>query len=100
MRTGRVLVFAMAAWLMTAVPARANWMISAFVGTAWTRPATLTLDRAALGTATFSGVTFESRSFASPLYYGYRGAWFRAPSGIGIEGELIHLKVYARPGSL
>jgi hypothetical protein len=76
-------------------------MLAAYLGTAWTRPASLTVDRGSSGGRTIvTGVTFDSRSFDSPLYYGYRVGWFKQRSGIGAEGELIHLKVYARPETL
>ena len=83
-------------------PVRAGWTVMAFVGGSRTSPATLTLDQPAAGTpVTFTRVPFDSRSFASPPYYGYRIAWFPARGRpLGIEVELIHLKVYARPGSM
>ena len=86
--------------LVAPATARADWTVAAYIGTAWTRSTTLTLDRGGLGQSTFTGVAFESRSFEGPLYYGYRGGWFRRGSIAGIEGEVIHLKVFARPGTL
>ncbi len=90
----------MAAWLLSATPAQADWVAAAFLGTAWTSPARLTVDLGSRSQDTFDDVTFDSRSFDLPLYYGYRVAWFPRDSGWGAEGELIHLKVYARPGTL
>src|SRR5919199_579059 len=95
----RALVAAFLFWVGTPAPARADWIVAGYVGNAWTASTTLTVDRGAAGTTTFTDVPFESHSFDSPLYYGYRGGWFRR-DGLGIEGEVIHLKVYARPGTL
>jgi hypothetical protein len=100
-RLRRVMVFFPIACLMSCLPARADWTLAAYLGTAWTRPATLTVDRGSPGTRTeLTGVEFDSRSFESPPYYGYRVGWFNGRSGLGAEGELIHLKVYARPETL
>jgi hypothetical protein len=80
--------------------ARAGWTVMAFVGGSRTSPARLTLDQPAAGIhVSFTRVPFDSRSFASPPYYGYRIAWFPVRA-IGVEAELIHLKVYARPGAM
>jgi lipid A oxidase len=101
MTARRVILVGVTAWLISPATAYAEWTLGAFVGTAWTRPSTLTVDRPASGAPTkIDGVTFDSRSFETPLYYGYRAGWFRERSGIGAEGELIHLKVYARPATL
>jgi hypothetical protein len=46
----------------------------------------------------FPDVTFASRSFSSPIYYGYRfGRVISRRRGVFVEGELIHAKVYAEP---
>jgi lipid A oxidase len=97
----RVIALALTACLVSCLPARADWTLAAYLGTAWTRPATLTVDRGSSGGRTeLTGVAFDSRSFEAPPYYGYRVGWFDGRSGIGAEGELIHLKVYARPETL
>jgi len=96
----RILRFGIAAWLVSSSPAHADWMAGAYLGTAWTKPATLTIDLRSSGAQTVTGVDFDSRSFESPPYYGYRLGWFERRSGIGAEAELIHLKVYARPDTL
>jgi lipid A oxidase len=97
----RVAVLLAASFCVVApAPARADWTLAAYIGTAWTRATTLTLDRGALGQSVFTDVPFDSHSFEGPLYYGYRGGWFRRGSIAGIEGEVIHLKVFARPGTL
>jgi hypothetical protein len=87
--------------LLAAAPARADWIASAYPGASFTAPTDLTLDRPAAGAdVRFAGVHFDSKSFASPPYYGYRVLWTPRDADVGIEAELIHLKVYARPGSL
>ena len=101
MTAGRAILFGVTALLVSSTPARADWMLAAYLGTTWTRPASLTVDRGSSGgAATLTGVAFDSRSFESPPYYGYRFGWFLGRSSIGAEGELIHLKVYARPETL
>src|SRR4051794_19214586 len=67
-------------FLLAPATAHADWTLAAYIGTAWTQSTTLTLDRGALGRSTFSGVPFDSHSFEGPLYYGYRGGWFRPGS--------------------
>jgi hypothetical protein len=96
----RVLLPGIVALLLAPAPARAEWSAAAYLGTAWTRAATLTYDRGPVGRIVFADVPFDSRSFESPPYYGYRVRWFPRASRIGAEAEVIHLKVYARPGRL
>jgi lipid A oxidase len=84
--------------LVSAVPARADWTLAAYLGSSFTRPATLTLREA--GTSTrIPHVHFDARPFASPPYYGYRAGW-RGAHAFGVEAELIHLKVFARSADL
>jgi opacity protein-like surface antigen len=93
----RLAPFALAGLLVGyAAPVRAEWMFAAFLGASATSPNSLTVARPAAAThVTLAGVHYAGRSFDSPLYYGYRGGhtWRR----FGIEGEFIHLKVYADP---
>lgn len=86
----------------SAVPARAEWTAAAYLGASHTAPATLTVDLTSPQVhEVHDDVHFESRSFDSPQYFGYRGGWFpSADARIGIEGELTHLKVYAAEGAL
>lgn len=101
MTGGRVALSVLTAWLASSTLAHADWMVAAYLGTAWTSPARLTLERGSSGVRnTFTAVTFDSRSFEPPPYYGYRIGWCAEDSGVGAEAELIHLKVYARPGTL
>ena len=74
-------------------------MIAAYLGGAHTASSSLNLTQPALNTRIrFDNVSFDARSFDSPLYYGYRGGYFfRGNPAIGIEAEFIHLKVYSDP---
>jgi hypothetical protein len=72
-------------------------VITAYLGGTRTTSSSLTISQPALGTRiTFADVHFDGQSFDFPLYYGGRGSYFlpRLPF-IGIEGEFIHLKVFA-----
>lgn len=77
-------------------PATAQWVASAYLGASHTQPAALTISQPALNTAVqFSDIAFSGRSFSPPLYYGYAVAHFWRER-FGVEGELIHLKVYGQ----
>jgi opacity protein-like surface antigen len=75
--------------------ARADWMLSGFLGAAKTQSSTIDLSLPAQGTQLqFGGVEYRGESFQSPQYYGVRltrtvGPW------LAIEGEFIHAKVFA-----
>lgn len=98
----RASLISLAAVLCLALPARAEWTAAAYLGASHSVPATLTVDLTSPQVhETHDDVHFESRSFQSPQYFGYRGGWFpSADASIGIEGELTHLKVYAAEGAL
>ncbi len=100
MRRARVACLMTLCWGVPA-SARADWSIAAYLGASFTRPATLVLtERSSDGrtrdTVTWPDVSFASRSFASPPYYGYRVTWFPGRARhLGLGAELTHLKVYA-----
>lgn len=97
-RLARVAGFATAC-CSVAVPAGAEWYVQAYLGASHTFNATLNVDPGfATGRATYRDVPLDGRSFESPPYYGYRAGWSRGR--IGVEAELTHLKVFARPGTL
>jgi hypothetical protein len=78
---------------------RGGWVVTAYVGRAHTASSALNISQPALGTnLTFEEISFQSKSFDPPLYYGFRGGYFipRLPS-LGIEAEFIHLKVFSNP---
>ena len=82
-------------WLSAAAPARADWVAAAYLGGAATQSNTLTLQQSALDTrAVLANVEYSSQSFDSPIYYGVRLT--RYFGRLGVEGELVHLKAYAR----
>jgi len=75
--------------------ARADWMLSGFLGAAKTQSSTIDLSLPAQSTQLqLEGAEYRGESFQSPQYYGVRltktvGPW------LGIEGEFIHAKVFA-----
>jgi hypothetical protein len=78
---------------------RGTWTIAAYLGTVGTLRSVLTVSQPELGNRLrFDPVAFRSRSFDNPLYYGVRGGYFIARMPwLGVEGEFIHMKVYADP---
>jgi hypothetical protein len=96
------MLIAVGVLIAIAVDARAEWTAAAFVGASHTSATSLTLDQPATGTRmSWSDVEFDSHSFEGPLYYGYRVGWFPSTTArFGIEGEWIHMKVFAKPGTL
>ncbi len=80
-------------------PAAADWVIAGYFGSAATSRTSLTLTQpASLLNVRFDGVDYEGRSFNLPPYYGYRGGYFfSSPGWFGLEGEVIHMKVYSQP---
>jgi hypothetical protein len=97
-----VVVFAILALLTASRDAHAEWVLGAYLGGSWTASTTLRLDQPAAGVhTTWADVPFDSKSFESPPYYGYRAAWFPTrASRFGVSAELIHLKVFAQSGVL
>jgi hypothetical protein len=88
--------------LAFARPVGAQWIVSAYAGTIHTRAADMRIQQT--GSATdlrFADVPFESRSFESPIYYGYRaGHRLGRTPWLFLEGELIHGKLYPQqPGA-
>ena len=87
-----------AGWcLIVATPAYAgDWALAFFLGDGATRSNSLTLDRPANAThVVVTPVHYDARSFESPPYYGYRVSHFLSPR-LGIEGEFVHAKAFAR----
>ena len=75
--------------------ASAEWVAGGYLGGTTTLSNSLVLSRPAVDTrVNVDDVHYRSRSFEAPLYYGFRVARFFGR--FGIEGEFIHLKVYAR----
>ena len=83
-------------WLVIAGTALAEWSAAGYLGGAWTHDSFLHIDRPQAATSLrLDGVSFEGRSFESPIYYGYRLGYFWTRR-FGLEAEFIHMKVYAR----
>jgi hypothetical protein len=81
--------------IATASPAHAGWAAWAYLGASHTMSNSLRL-RTASAELTFTDVGYRSESFRSPQYYGLRvGYYFHRRPWLGIEGELIHEKVFA-----
>src|SRR5215217_2299839 len=76
--------------------AQGDWVFGAFLGVAATADASLRIEQPAVGTNVIArNVSFAGRAFESPLYYGYRMMWAGPRRHrVGVEAELIHLKVY------
>lgn len=91
----RALIVASA--LCCAAAVRAETYFSAYLGGASTRDSDLTVTQPATGSAaTFSGVSWHTRSFEMPPYYGLRLDHFlEAVPRFGIGFEFNHYKVYA-----
>ena len=92
--TARVAVVAVVAMLVPSA-ARADWILSGFLGAAKTQSSTI--DLSLPGQAThlqLEGAEYRGESFQSPQYYGLRLTRTLSP-WLGIEGEFIHAKVFA-----
>lgn len=76
-------------------PGRAEWTVTAYLGGAHTARTSLRLHAPELSTnLLLQPISYQTKPFQSPLYYGYRAGYFFTPR-FGIEGEFTHLKVYA-----
>ena len=98
MRTPRrpaALFLFVAALLALPAPARADWLLSFYAGGGATSSNTLTITPPAGTTVTIPDVEYEGRSFASPIYYGYRAGWTPAGRHLGVEAEFTHAKSIA-----
>jgi len=91
-----LLLTLIAGWWSVPV-ASADWMVGAYLGHPWTLTSTVGLSLPTQQTQVdIAGVRYRSESFTSPPYYGYRVMWIpTAHRWLGIEGELIHAKVFA-----
>ena len=96
-RTGAILVVFL---VLSPLTAQAEWSAAAFLGASATLRTTLTLHRDGLPDVTWRDVPLAGRAFESPPYYGYRVGWRPAHGPVGVEAELVHLKVYAPDGAM
>jgi hypothetical protein len=75
--------------------ARADWLLSIYAGAAATSSNTVEITPASESTASLGDLEYEGRSFASPIYYGYRIGWTPGAGHLGIEAEFTHAKAIA-----
>jgi len=75
--------------------AGADWLLSLYAGGAATSSNTLAITPPSGDTVTIGDVSYEGRSWASPIYYGYRAGWTPAGAHFGIEAEFTHAKAIA-----
>ena len=82
----------------SARPAGAQWIVAAYAGAVHTAPGDIHIDNPSAGTAlSFPDVPFDSDSWHSPIYYGYRvGRRLPGTRRFFVEGEFIHAKIFAR----
>src|SRR5687767_6907817 len=84
----------------SAAPAGAEAFIDLYVGKSFTQPTDLKIRQPSQQSDfTFSGVSFDDRSFENPLYYGGRGGYFfEAVPWFGLAIEFFHFKMFAETG--
>jgi len=93
------LLIVAAAAASTPSAAQAQWYFNGYLGANHTQTADVNISQPASGTAfTYSQVTFESRPFEAPQYYGYRFGHIQDGGRLAFEFEFIHEKVYAQVG--
>ena len=83
--------------------ARADWLLSMYVGAGATSSNTLTITSASGSAVTVGDIDYQGKSWSSPPYYGYRIGWTPAAHHLGVEGEFTHAKAIAKsigPGDL
>jgi len=80
-----------------AAPARAQWYVEVFSGGAHTQPATVSITEPAQGLSVeYHDVVFRSKPYAADPYFGASlGRMLGKSRRLGVEFELIHLKVVA-----
>jgi lipid A oxidase len=77
-------------------PIEAKWFVAAYGGGSHSVDSDLTASQPD-GTHFFRGVSWESRSFESPPYYGLQfGNYFAADGAFGLRLDFCHDKVYAQ----
>ena len=81
----------------THTPAGAEAFLDLYVGKSFTQSSDVKIRQPSLQSDfTFRDLSFDDRSFESPLYYGGRaGYFFEAVPWIGLALEFFHFKMYA-----
>lgn len=81
--------------LTLATPMRGEAYAAGYIGGARTNAATVVLEQAdPFVRLNLQKVPLSGKSFQSPIYYGYRAGYYFTRH-VGIEGEFIHVKIYA-----
>jgi len=76
--------------------ARAEFFLSGYLGVSSTQDSDVELVRPGGTNLTFSDVSWDDDSFASPMYYGVRaGYWFKNSPNWGMAIDFTHAKMYA-----
>lgn len=76
--------------------ASAELFFSGYMGIASTHDTDVELNRPGGTNLTFSDVSWDDDSFASPIYYGLRaGYWFKNSPNWGMAVDFTHAKMYA-----
>ena len=84
------------------LPARADWMLSAYLGDVWTHPSNAHLDQPTRRTSLeFIDLHYRDESSRPRRYYGYRIGWIPdSKRWMAIEAEHVHAKVYAETADI
>jgi hypothetical protein len=88
---------ALAIVMVSSTRVLADWKFAGFVGTAKTASSTLRLRAAADNTdLRLHDVTYDAKSWQSPIYYGARVAYFfEQRPWLGVEAEFVHLERFS-----
>jgi lipid A oxidase len=81
--------------LLGGAGAEAETQLCVYLGTSWTSDSDVTIAG-----RTFQTVSWTTRSFEAPPYYGLRAAHFFGESGWGVAIDFFHDKAYAADGSV
>jgi hypothetical protein len=88
--------FAAALLLADPVPARADWLLNAYMGMSKTADNTVRIEPTVGDAIRIGPIAYQSQPFKDPIYYGWRIAYF--PSGarwLGVGIEFTHNKAIA-----
>ena len=94
----RFMLFAAAALALAAVPARAEWQLSIYGGDAITHDSDVTLQQPDGTNLTLNDVSWASKSFEDPPYYGVRLTYWNQMTDWGVALDFTHAKTYGELG--
>ena len=87
-------------WLVGVFPVSVNaeWFVSGYLGAASTHDSDVELNRPGGTQLTFSDISWDDKSFESPLYYGMRvGYWFNSRPNWAVAIDFTHAKMHSDP---